>query len=98
MWVEGQGGIQVNQYRGFMFEQDAGSKREEFYNYISCTGNDNRQPDALFLFANRDAQREFFRAFCDGESDITVLSPTTGFLPVRDRRTPRVATRVMASQ
>ena len=35
MWVEGQGGIQVNQYRGFRFEQETGSNSGEFYNYIS---------------------------------------------------------------
>ena len=63
MWVEGQGGIQVNQYRGFRFEQETGSNSGEFYNYISYIGDDNRQREALFLFANRGAQSEFLRAF-----------------------------------
>ena len=64
MWVEGQGGIQVNQYRGFRFEQETGGYNEgEFYNYISYVGDDNQPREALFLFANRGAQSEFLRAF-----------------------------------
>ncbi len=60
MWVEGQGGIQRSQYLGYRFDLEG----KEFYNYISyksINGKDNRE--ALFLFANVGAQRNFQKAF-----------------------------------
>ena len=38
MWVEGQGGIQIDQFLSFRFDEDTGgywSKERDFYNYVS---------------------------------------------------------------
>tara|TARA_Y100001978_G_C23565789_1_gene371582 strand:+ start:196 stop:792 length:597 start_codon:yes stop_codon:yes gene_type:complete len=65
MWVEGQGGISVDQFITYRHNQDTetwgGSKGH--YNYISYTSSTGVRREALFLFKNRDAQREFFQAF-----------------------------------
>ena len=58
MWVEGQGGIQSNQYKSFRYEQDG----REYYNYLSYTYSKGRPREALFLFTHDGAQREFVRA------------------------------------
>ena len=64
MWVEGQGGIHRSQYIGYRFKQDTQNhKTGEFYNYISYSGDSSIRREALFLFKNRDAQREFLSAF-----------------------------------
>lgn len=62
MWVEGQGGIHVSQYKGYRFRQDTGGDGE-FYNYVSYISDTGASKEALFLFANRQAQGEFLRAF-----------------------------------
>lgn len=59
MWVEGQGGIKSNQYLGFRFDVDGG----ETYNYIRYRSDSGIEKQALFLFVNGEAQREFLRAF-----------------------------------
>ena len=59
MWVEGQGGIHLDQYRGYRFDRE----KNEYYNYISYRDNQGREREALFLFANNQAQRNFTKAF-----------------------------------
>ena len=59
MWVEGQGGIKTNQYLGYRYDVDDG----ETYNYIRYRSDSGGEKQALFLFANGNAQREFLRAF-----------------------------------
>jgi hypothetical protein len=59
MMIEGQGGIQTNQYIGFRYDEDG----NEYYNYISYMSSSGVRREALFLFANRDSQRDFVRAF-----------------------------------
>jgi hypothetical protein len=59
MWVEGQGGIKTNQYLGYRYDVDG----RETYNYIRYRSDAGGEKQALFLFANTNAQQEFLRAF-----------------------------------
>ena len=59
MWVEGQGGIRVNQYLGYRYDVDG----NETYNYIKYRSDNGEEKQALFLFVNQQAQSEFVRAF-----------------------------------
>ena len=65
MWVEGQGGIQIDQFLTYRHHQDTdnGWSSSSHYNYISYISKNGIRREALFLFKNRDAQREFFQAF-----------------------------------
>ena len=55
MWVEGQGGIQSNQYLSYRYDKDG----PERLNYIRYKSGDGEIKQALFLFTNPRAQREF---------------------------------------
>ena len=59
MWVEGQGGIQSNQYLGFRYDLDG----REYYNYLRYRSSTGEPRVALFLFTHPVAQNEFLRAF-----------------------------------
>ena len=59
MWVEGQGGIQTSQYLRYRYDVDG----REHYNYISYTAKNGQPREALFLFSNLKAQRDFVKAF-----------------------------------
>lgn len=66
MWVEGQGGIQRDQLISYRHNQDtagAWGGGNDHYNYISYISKSGVRREALFLFKNRNAQREFFTAF-----------------------------------
>jgi len=58
MWVEGQGGIQRDQFVSFRFDEDG----NEFYNYISYKSKSGRPQEALFLFSHFKGQQDFIRA------------------------------------
>ncbi|WP_320664636.1 hypothetical protein [Prochlorococcus sp. MIT 1223] len=58
MWVEGQGGIQTSQYVRYRYDKDG----EEYYNYITYKSGDGQEREALFLFTNFYAQRNFTKA------------------------------------
>ena len=58
MWVEGQGGIQSDQYLGYRYDRDG----DETYNYIRYRSKSGQQKTALFLFSNASAQQDFIRA------------------------------------
>ena len=58
MWVEGQGGINSDQYLGYRYDRD----HNDFYNYIRYLSNSGSEKQALFLFNNPQAQRDFVRA------------------------------------
>ena len=64
MWIEGQGGIQIDQFISFRMDVDGKwAYSNEFYNYITYLSSDGvNQREALFLFANEKAQREFVMA------------------------------------
>jgi hypothetical protein len=59
MWVEGQGGIFRNQFLRYKYD----SESFEHYNYISYRSKKGKEKEALFLFANDKAQRDFLKAF-----------------------------------
>ena len=69
MWVEGQGGIQRDQFIEYRFDEDydgpgffsVGSN--DFYNYITYRSKNGQRREALFLFSNYKAQVDFIRAF-----------------------------------
>ena len=70
MWVEGKGGIFRNQYVGYRYAWDSGGRSTgggeigEHYHYVTYrSGKDNQLRQALFLFKNWDASRDFVRAF-----------------------------------
>ena len=46
MWVEGQGGIQSNQYLGYRYDADG----DETYNYVRYRSRNGKPKQALFLF------------------------------------------------
>ena len=58
MWVEGQGGIQSDQYLGYRYDRDG----DETYNYIRYRSKRGQEKTALFLFSNASAQQDFIRA------------------------------------
>ncbi len=67
MWVEGQGGIQRSQLIRYRYEQEGKNciydQCSEYYNYISYMSSDGKtQREALFLFQNKSAQRDFVTA------------------------------------
>ena len=70
MWVEGQGGIQINQLISYRYDVDpkeaglfTGLSVGEYYNYVSYNSNSGNKREALFIFSNREAQRDFIKAF-----------------------------------
>lgn len=69
MMIEGQGGIQSNQYIGFRYDEDG----NEYYNYISYRSTTGSRRESLFLFANTISQREFVRAFSRWKSQNSLL-------------------------
>jgi hypothetical protein len=75
MMIEGKGGIQTNQYLGFRFDEDG----NEYYNYISYVSSTGVRREALFLFVNRDAQREFVRAFSRWKTQNSLPIPNYRF-------------------
>ena len=58
MWVEGQGGIQSDQYLAYRSDRDG----REFYNYIRYRSKNGQEKTALFLFTKRTAHHDFIRA------------------------------------
>lgn len=71
MMIEGQGGIQANQYIGFRYDEEG----SEYYDYISYLSSTGSRREALFLFANTDSQREFVRAFSRWKSQNPLPIP-----------------------
>ena len=68
MWVEGKGGIQLSQYVGYRYAFEGnliwgGDENGEFYNYITYISKTGIKKEALFLFAKREAQANFTKAF-----------------------------------
>ena len=64
MWVEGQGGIQINQLIGYRYAEEGGGWGDpDYYNYVSYTSQNGQRREALFLFKHRNAHRDFIRAF-----------------------------------
>jgi hypothetical protein len=58
MWVEGQGGIQSDQYLEYRYDRDG----RETYNYIKYRSKSGDIKQALFLFVNEQSQRNFVNA------------------------------------
>ena len=75
MSVKGQGGINVQQLKKYRYDEDGG----EYYNYITYVSRSGDRKDALFLFAHRDAQREFIRAFARWKKQISDPIPNYRF-------------------
>jgi len=71
MWVEGQGGIQSDQYLGFRYDRDG----EETYNYIRYRSKNGQEKTALFLFSNASAQQDFIRAVFRWKRQIAQPAP-----------------------
>ena len=70
MWVEGQGGIFVDQYKGYKYSQEKkGSgfagipNTAKHFNYIFYESKNGEQKQALFLFINDKSQRFFVDSF-----------------------------------
>ena len=70
MWVEGQGGIQIDQLISYRYDVDpkeaglfTGLSVGDYYNYVSYNSKSGFQREALFIFSNREAQRNFINAF-----------------------------------
>ena len=66
MWVEGQGGIQKNQFLDYRFDEDGGGgswSDPDYYNYVTYKSGNGEEREALFIFKNFNAQRDFIKAF-----------------------------------
>ena len=59
MWVEGQGGIELDQFITYKYDVEG----NEFYNYFYYVSKKGQKREALFLFVNPSAQRDFQKAF-----------------------------------
>ncbi len=77
MWVEGQGGIQIDQLLGYRFEKEGvgGFSEPDYYNYISYISKTGQRREALFLFKNQKAHREFIKAFIRWKRQESVPIP-----------------------
>ena len=79
MWVEGQGGIERSQYVRYRYAKEEGLWRtfrtEEHYNYISYISKNGEPKEALFLFANDEAQRNFMKAFMKWKRQDSLPNP-----------------------
>ena len=66
MWVEGVGGIYLDQFANYRYDTDRPNQAffgsGEHYNYITYTSKNGVKREALFLFANSKAQKDFSRA------------------------------------
>ena len=66
MWVEGVGGIYLDQFLNYRYDNDrptfilAGDG--EHYNYVTYMSSKGIKREALFLFANQKAQKNFSKA------------------------------------
>ena len=67
MWVEGVGGIYLDQFTNYRYDTDRPNQAffgsGEHYNYITYRSNNGELRQALFLFANTKAQQDFMKAF-----------------------------------
>ena len=83
MWVEGQGGIERSQYVRYRYAKEEGKWRtfrtEEHYNYISYVSKNGEPKEALFLFANDEAQRNFMKAFMKWKRQDSLPIPNYRF-------------------
>ena len=83
MWVEGQGGIQIDQLLGFRFEEgprgvwDMGEP--DYHNYVSYISKTGQRREALFIFKNQRSHREFIRAFIRWKKQDSVPMPNYRF-------------------
>lgn len=76
MWVEGQGGIQKDQLISYRYEAEGdGIAHREYYNYIQYISKSGDVKNALFLFANRNAQQDFMGAFVRWKRQAAVPIP-----------------------
>ena len=79
MWVEGQGGIQLDQLIRHRFDKDGeNSVFNTYYNHISYKSKDGQPREALFLFAHSQAQQKFLRAFIRWKRQESL--PTSDYL------------------
>ena len=67
MWVEGVGGIYKDQFLKYKYDTDRPNfsyfgGKGEYYNYITYRSKNGLNKQALFLFSNREAQRNFSNA------------------------------------
>ena len=71
MWVEGQGGINSDQFLRYRIERDG----LETYNYLRYRSKSGQEKKALFLFNNWDAQSDFTRALLRWKKQIAQPIP-----------------------
>ena len=71
MWVEGQGGIQSDQYLGFRYDRDG----KETFNYSRYRSKDGKEETALSRFANSSAQQDFLRALLRWKRQVAQRIP-----------------------
>ena len=75
MWVEGQGGIQLDQLIGFRFDKEKAKERGITYNYVAYRSSNGNYKEALFLFSRQEAQMNFLRSFLRWKKQTPVLIP-----------------------
>ena len=66
MWVEGVGGIYLDQFLNYRYDNDRPTSilagDGEHYNYVTYMSSKGIKREALFLFANHKAQKNFSKA------------------------------------
>ena len=75
MWVEGQGGIQRDQFIEYRSDEDGKGWNTEYYNYITYRSKNGELREALFLFANYKAHVDFIRAFSRWKKQVAKPIP-----------------------
>ena len=77
MWVEGQGGIQINQFLDYRFDEDGGGawSDPDYHNYVTYESSNGEEREALFIFLNFKAQRDFIRAFARWRRQVSKPIP-----------------------
>ena len=92
MWVEGVGEIYLDQFANYRYDTDRPNQAffgsGEHYNYITYTSKKGVKREALFLFANSKAQKDYSRALIrwvdqDGLIKMVDISKITNYQTVK---------------
>ncbi len=79
LWVEGQGGIQKDQFIQYRSDEDGKGWNREYYNYITYRSKNGQIKEALFLFSKYEAHIDFIRAFSRWRKQVAKPIPNYKF-------------------
>ena len=80
MWVEGQGGIDSSQYIRYRYDNDGDpfkflNRTVDHYSYLTYKSKTGEEREALFIFNNDKAHRDFAKALIRWKKQIALPVP-----------------------